>query len=143
MDTPRFAVKKPLTVKRGVSTFAYLETLGFAYRALTFKRQGAVPVISVRLCGDGVPDLTRGGGSYACPRSGCPPGWPLQPDRSRREGSLVKSGTALSFFTLNGGPHPSVFPRQPTGVGAAVARALAGAKASAPWRRRERPSGPP
>jgi hypothetical protein len=37
----------------------------------------------------------------------------------------------------------SLFSRQPTGVGAAVARALAGAEACAPWRRRERPGGPP
>ena len=34
-----------------------------------------------------------------------------------------------------------MFSRQPTGVGAAVAGAPAGAKASAPWRRRERPRG--
>ncbi len=33
--------------------------------------------------------------------------------------------------------------RQPTGAGVAVAGAPAGAEAYAPWRRRERPGGPP
>ena len=37
----------------------------------------------------------------------------------------------------------SCFSRQPPGVGAAVAGASAGAEACAPWRRRERPGGPP
>ena len=44
---------------------------------------------------NGAADLTRGGGSYACPRSGCLLACPLQPDTSRREGSLVKSAVAM------------------------------------------------
>jgi hypothetical protein len=57
----------------GMATLHH-EHSGLVNRALTVKRQDAVPVISLHPCGDGVPDLTRGGGSYACPRSGCPLG---------------------------------------------------------------------
>ena len=47
----------------------------------------------------GAADLIRGGGSYACPRSGCLLACPLQPDTSRREGSLVKSAVALDAWS--------------------------------------------
>ena len=65
----------------------------------------------------GTADLTRGGGSYAWPRSGCLLACPLQPDTSRREGSLVKSAVALNAWSRNRGPFPYfAVPRQPTGV---------------------------
>jgi hypothetical protein len=43
--------------------------------------------------------LIRDGGSYACPRSGCLLACPLQPDPSRREGSLVKSAVAPAAWS--------------------------------------------
>src|ERR1700761_9825917 len=47
----------------------------------------------------GTADLIRGGGSYACLRSGCLLACPLRPDTSRREGSLVKSAVALDAWS--------------------------------------------
>ena len=61
-------------------------------------------------------DFIRGGGSYACPRSGCLLACPLQPDRSRREGSLVKSTVALVAWSRTAARAEPSFSRQPTGV---------------------------
>jgi hypothetical protein len=47
------------------------------------------------------------------------------------------------MLSVSGGPKVFCLSRQPTGVGAAGAGAPAGAQACAPWRRRERPGGPP
>src|SRR6266567_4718618 len=43
---------------------------------------------------NGVADLTRGGGPYACLRIGLASACPHEPDEGRREGSHVKSAAA-------------------------------------------------
>ena len=60
--------------------------------------------------------MIRGGGSYACPRSGCLLACPLQPDTSRREGSLVKSAVALIAWSRTAARVCTPSSRQPTGV---------------------------
>ena len=61
---------------------------------------------------------------------------------SARRGQWISGSkpTCIVVREIHGGPGFNVS-RQPTGVGAAVAGAPAGAKASAPRRRRERPGG--
>src|SRR5262245_39575739 len=95
------------------------------------------------LSADGAADLTRGDGPYAVlaiglasglpalARSGPSRGFPCQ---IRRGLWNLWAAAVRRYFCLS---------RQPTGVGATVAGAPAGAEACAPWRRRERPGGPP
>jgi hypothetical protein len=96
-----------------------------------------------QLRADGAADLTRGGGPYACPRSGWLLACPHEPDEGRREGSLVKSAAALVTARSSAAPETSCPSRQPTGAGPAGAGASAGAEAWPPCRRRVRPGGPP
>jgi hypothetical protein len=53
-----------------------------------------VSATSGRFHADGVVDLTRGGGPYACARIGLASRLLAMPDEGRREGSLVKSAAA-------------------------------------------------
>ena len=58
---------------------------------------------------DGAADLTRGGGPYACPRSGWLLACPREPDVGRREGSLVKSAAVLVTAWVSAALTPALF----------------------------------